>query len=111
MENNSTFNLPPQSVVPLGTSAPVVGTGKALGLTDGTNNAGLSTYTGSIGNNLQAYREQYGQTLPGVGPSSPKFINTTTHTGLGITTDPTKSGLKTDLTSATGAQAIVCIKY
>lgn len=85
--------------LPIGTSAPVVGNGMTLGLTDGTNNSGLVgryTVAGSVpmtyfsGNN-----SKYGSN---VGESNGNMdISSTTY---GITTDASKSGIEADLAQA-----------
>lgn len=81
--------------LPLGTEASVIGTGMTLGLTNGTANAALETNGtswGSIGVNQNGYGQN---------------VQTTSHSGSlaqgswGVTTDPEKSGLKADLTTAT----------
>lgn len=83
--------------LPLGTSAPVYGTGKALGLTDGTNNLGLGI------NSAAAYATPTGgfyNTNPGsatYGGAIPA-----TNRSLGVVTSGV-SGLYADLTSATAA--------
>lgn len=82
--------------LPLGTEAPVVGTGKALGLTDGTVSGGLSSavsapalfnfYTGNLGSVVgTANSGQYNS--GGV--------------SIGVVSDSENSGLKADLTSST----------
>lgn len=81
--------------LPLGTTAPVVGNGMSLGLTDGTNNAGL-IYSNSIGNNVSqgAYNK----------PAGSAYTNNPLNTlSLGVTKDPEKSGMIVDLTQATAA--------
>lgn len=82
--------------LPLGTSAPIIGNGKTVGWTDGTNNYG------SVMTNTSAtvYSDAYDKPVGG-------NINTGTQptpgAGLGITTDGTKSGMIADLTNATAA--------
>lgn len=85
-------------LIPIAESAPVVGNGVGIGLTNGTNNFGL-------------HGEYAGNTYPTVTSSSAYGKNVGTAGGsasnagsnvLGITTDPKKSGMITDLTSATG---------
>ncbi len=83
--------------LPLGDTAPVIGNGKTLGLTDGSqtwgigsqylaNRDAISTYTKSIGTNV-------GTPLTG----EPIAVTKT----LGISNDPEKSGVITDLSTAT----------
>ena len=86
--------------VPLLGDAPVIGTGKTLGLTNGTNNVGLNTATGASG----------------IGVSASAFnVNVTnSYSGgwdtvdgkFGVTTDATKSGLKADLSGVTAIDII-----
>ena len=81
--------------LPLGTSAPVFGTGKTLGLTDGANNFGLRG-GGSGGETLfstNAYNVNVGGTPGGLGNSLG---------GLGVVTTGV-SGLYADLSTATAA--------
>lgn len=87
----------PAVTIPLGTTAPVKGTGKALGMTDGTLEGGsfaggsgaLQEWTGGVGQNVGA--------TPALGTAigaGSKII--------GVSTDPTKSGLIADLASVSG---------
>jgi hypothetical protein len=85
--------------LPLGTSAPVFGTGKALGLTDGTNPFGLRSEVVTGIEHLQAYSGTYNQnvgTTPVAGtyPADAK--------AMGVVTSGT-SGLFADLSQATAA--------
>lgn len=102
---STTFNLPTQSVLPLGTQATVTRKSNASawkGYRAGTNtvaqnSSGTGTYAkmefkssnGTLGNKYQ---------------TSSGFADED------ISLDP-NGGLVVDLTQATGAQAIVCIKY
>jgi len=79
--------------LPLGTSAPVFGNGKALGLTDGANNFGF----GIGGGATYPYSGLYGSSL-GVGPSGSSPSNQ----ALGVVTSGV-SGLYADLSQATAA--------
>jgi hypothetical protein len=83
--------------LPLGTTAPVYGTGLTLGLTDGTSNFGMShnNVTYSMGLTSNGYNTNAGST----GTPSTSSANTT----IGVTTDETKSGLEADLSTATAA--------
>ena len=80
--------------LPLGTSAPVYGTGTVLGLTNGAGNFGLST-DGSA--NLRVYAGSYG-TAPGSSPTG----GGSTSQGIGVVSTGT-SGLYADLSAATAA--------
>jgi len=84
--------------LPLGVSAPVVGTGMVLGLADGTDSRGLIGASGT--NQLWANPAAYGDPV-GSGQSSGLNFNATW--GVGVTGDPTRSGLRADLTGATAA--------
>lgn len=80
-------------VIPIGTEAPVIGNGKSLGWTDGTNFAGTNESSGGVETNIGAYGQNVGGTPSGGGLSS-KYI--------GITKDPEKSGLIAKLDATTG---------
>lgn len=88
----------PEIFVPLGETAPVVGNGKTLGMTDGTNNFGFSydanTYARTIGR-----QGLYGTD---VGTPSGSTSGPTTKS-FGVTKDPENSGLVADLSQALGA--------
>lgn len=86
--------------LPLGVNAPVVGNGITLGLTDGTLFAGLQIDGGSANiNNRLFASDSYGSSVGSATGS--EYLNTSKT--LGITTDPTKSGLIVDLSSATSS--------
>lgn len=80
--------------LPLGDVAPVVGNGMTLGLNDayGLINAGGSTLNAYT----SAYGTQAGSTTTVAGAAS-------SNVGLGVSTDPEKSGLEVDLSSATAS--------
>lgn len=82
---------------PLGTTAPVIGNGVTLGLYNGTTYAGLKA-NGTDG--LEDSASLYGST---VGTTNSTGGQMTNLSGVGITTDATKSGLIADLTQATAA--------
>lgn len=79
--------------LPLGTSAPVFGTGKALGLTDGTVTQGLYS-TVSISSTAANYNQNVGTVSSGSAPNTGKV--------LGVVTSGV-SGIYADLSSATAA--------
>lgn len=81
--------------MPLGLTAPVVGNGMTLGLTNGTGTAGL--YGNSNNQVTVAVPNMYGTN---VGTGSPSGA---LGSSLGVTTDGTKSGIIADLSSATAA--------
>lgn len=83
--------------LPLGTTAPVVGNGMTLGLTNNTVNFGLASGVGN--NSMYAYSNLYGEDIgssAGLGISSDGK-------SFGVTSDPQMSGLVADLSSATSA--------
>lgn len=79
--------------LPLGASAPVIGNGDVLGLTNGIKNGALYANGGNVGGSENLYGSHVGTTQSG------NLL--TGNTGLGVTTDPAKSGLVADLSSAT----------
>jgi len=80
--------------LPLGTSAPVYGNGKTLGLTNGTQTAGLYGQVGAVYGATGNYNQTVGQ--PGSGS------DITTNKSLGVVTTG-ESGLYADLSAATAA--------
>ena len=68
----------------------VVGTGMALGITDGTNNGGLSYFRTNT-DRMLAIQSNYGQNVGNIGTSG--SIPTNDYEALGVTTDSTKSGI------------------
>lgn len=84
--------------LPLGDSAPVKGTGKTLGLTNGTNNVGLSAY-GSSTANKDLFNPNAYDVSTGSSGASGSGVNGV----FGVTTDAKKSGLIADLSEATSA--------
>jgi hypothetical protein len=83
--------------LPLGTSAPVFGTGKSLGLTTGTTNFGpMASSTGDWAPDTNAYNKNLGVvSAPGSGPSPDRAA-------MGVVTSGV-SGLYADLSAATSA--------
>lgn len=92
----------PTVLLPLGTSAPVsiFGNGKTIGITDGSTNAGLYGQQSSASNGISSLTGLYGANV-GSGTSG---SHTAANTAIGLTTDPTKSGIEgtTDLSNAVG---------
>jgi hypothetical protein len=84
--------------LPLGSSAPVYGTGKTLGLTNGSADLGLYTHTAGVGIFTSAVTGAYnvapGATITGSPPTAER--------GLGVVTTGV-SGLYADLSQATAA--------
>lgn len=95
---NETFRLPIKNGMEGIFASGVKGNGKALGFTDGTSNYGLAPTTNTE-NNWAYNTGSYNQTLP-----STTWNSTRPNSGtvLGITTDPTKSGLVVDTTVPSG---------
>lgn len=81
--------------LPLGTTAPVIGTNKGLTLTDGTNKYNIADVANYKIATLQQYGDNVGTTAGAVASVSSKV--------LGVSTDGTISGLVADLTNATAA--------
>ena len=88
-------------VIPVLENAPVIGNGMNIGITDGTNSSGLVISSVSNDNRVvyntgTAYGVNSPATTGGTG------TNITSSKGIGLTKDGKKSGMITDLTSATG---------
>lgn len=94
-------------MLPLGDSAPVIGDGLAIGITDTHNNYGLFSsnvaYSGmyETGMSTNFYGASVGATGTGAGTVPPG--SGSTKNAVGLTTDPAKSGMIADLTAATAA--------
>lgn len=103
-DGSTTFNLPNLIDVKhlKGSSIPVKGNGITLGLTNGTQTGGLSVIYGT---NTTAKAESYGKNVGYVG-STQVF---TENASLGVTTDATKSGIISDISSGVSVDYI--IKY
>lgn len=87
--------------LPLGTTAPVIGNGYTLGITNGTDTYGLSIYNSegiTTGTNLSGA----GQAIAASGAGSAGG-SIATGSILGVSTDSTKSGLVADLRNAIAA--------
>lgn len=84
--------------LPLGTTAPVIGNGTTLGLTDGTKEYGASV--ASDYRSLRPVTSGFGGT---VGSTTAATEQAPANTLLGVTTDSDKSGLVADLSDATAA--------
>jgi hypothetical protein len=81
--------------LPLGTTAPVYGTGKTLGLTNGTVNFGLRSQTGTVYGGTNGYNINVGASSTSSNPSPD-------NAGIGVVTTGV-SGLYADLSTATAA--------
>jgi len=89
--SDTTFRLPTK--VALASGKAVAGNGKALGLTDGTNNFGLVSRNATSANGVfGGYSGVYGANVGVNGQSGDVPSAIVTH---GVTTDPTKSGIET----------------
>lgn len=88
--------------LPLGTEAPVLGTGKALGLYDGTNETGhrYALYRDSTVSAINAKTAGFNSAA---GSAADSGSNATNNVSLGVVPDGVRSGLKADLTGATAA--------
>lgn len=83
-------------ILPIGTSAPVIGNGMSLGLTNGADNTAIFGGNSNIIYNSQGgYGQNVGTAASGTALTDSKY--------LGITTDSAKSGVVTDLTNVLGA--------
>ena len=93
---NNTVRLPKYNskIYTGGGTAPVIGNGMTLGLTNGTNNYGLSGWSGDT--YTQVIPNIYGQP---VGISGSGSANRSL--SLGVTSDPTKSGIIAQLSDIT----------
>lgn len=82
--------------IPLGQTAPVIGNGMTLGLTDGTNTGGLAGGSNGL---LSIQGPNYSDPIGTSYKSGSVGLSKT----VSITTDPTKSGLVADLSAAVSA--------
>jgi hypothetical protein len=86
--------------LPLGTSAPVIGNGMTLGVTDGDYNFGLSSSPTAPADRLYAHTSLYD--IP-VGTTGSGGVMIHSNKGFGVVDDPATSGLIADLSNATAA--------
>lgn len=98
----------PDILIPLGVSAPVVGNGKTLGLTDGTIEYGTISATGGGVSRVFAANNAAGTTIPGV--TSGGTMPQTDGTRLGVSLDPEKSGIIADLQSGNAGANIYAVR-
>lgn len=86
--------------IPIGSSAPVFGTGKALAITNGTSVGGMYVGgTGTLGPSTGLYGTNTGTAYTGTNISSNNSVGVATKAQVGATTD--NSGLYADLSTAT----------
>ena len=76
--------------IPLGNNVPVIGNGMAVGLTDGTNYNGMSSIASA---GITTRKNGYGAAVGDVVGTAGSLID---NVGIGITTEPEKSGLIVD---------------
>lgn len=101
-DGSTTFNIP-NGVIPVGSTAAVIGNGTTISLTNGN-------YLGNI-----AYSQDLGVTIGNKNGAPIGTIITAPQTlghnnSIGLATDPTKSGIICDLTLASAASTAI-IKY
>ena len=106
-----TFLVPKLNPWHVGKSAPVVGNGMTLGLTDGSSNAGITSgidWNGSdAGDNaIKPSEPDYGKNT-GDTSNRPAYSRWGGSKVIGITTDPTKSGIVADLSETTNLRVMV----
>lgn len=85
-------------LIPIGDTAPVIGDGKTLGLTDGESVPYQYALRGVAGNTVQFDSVAYGQTLP---ENHTQTENPRIGNAYGVSTNPDYSGLIADLSEAT----------
>lgn len=100
-----TFLVPKLNPWHIGKNAPVVGNGKALGLTNGTQSAGLISRIASTTSTLLDTSENALGTDVGT-ISTYKYIDSS-NKAFGVTTDSTKSGMVADLSETTNLRVMV----
>ena len=83
-------------LLPLGATAPVIGNGKAIGLTDGTNACGLWSGSYLLGA-TNAWNQDVGETVSAAGDTL------VAHKAIGLTKLGEYSGMVADLSNATSA--------
>ena len=91
---DTTFRLPIK--VKLASGNAVIGNGMALGLTNGSENYGATTWNSSSARAISARLDSYGKTIPSKSSSD---TYPTDGANLGVTTDPLKSGIETSSNS------------
>lgn len=100
---NNTVRLPKYSnkiyTSSIASTAPVLGNGMTLGLQNGTQNLGLKVGAASTWSNNIAATNAYGTNKGTTGTATDAAANTT----VGVTTDPTKSGIIAQLSNITAS--------
>ena len=92
--DETTFRLPIK--VKLASGNAVIGNGMALGLTNGSEKYGATTWNSSSARAISARLDSYGKTIPSKSSSD---TYPTDGANLGVTTDPLKSGIETSSNS------------
>lgn len=107
-DGSSTFNLPNLMNVKLlkGSSVQVIGNGMSLGLTNGTQNGAMAMT--SDYRMFKGYTDKFGTSV-GSTPAGSSANEMSVQKTVGVTTDPSKSGLVADISS--GVLANYIIKY
>ena len=100
--SDTTFLVPKLKPWHVGKNAPVVGNGMSLGFTNGTDNYGVQNWNVTQLNGSPFSTTTYGTNNGTAGNAS--FAN---NTSMGITTDPTKSGMIADLSETTNLRVMV----
>ena len=106
IENERIF-LPRDKYFAVKGNAPVVGNGMALGLTNGTDNFGLYGYVPN--NSSIVGTGGYGSTNLGASYSTMGTVATSSKSLLGVTTDPTKSGIEAHLETNEDKYLYICV--
>lgn len=105
-ENERIF-LPRDKYFAVNGVAPVVGNGITLGLTDGTQNYGIDQHiTGAGDSCIDVYVNNYGKF---VGETRDIGGTTSTNKILGVTPDPTNSGIEAHLTTNEDKYLYICV--
>lgn len=103
--SDPTFLVPKLNPWRVGKNVPVIGNGKALGLTNGTQSAGLISRIASTTSTLLDTSENALGTDVGT-ISTYKYIDSS-NKAFGVTTDSTKSGMVADLSETTNLRVMV----
>lgn len=86
-------------LLPIGSEAPVIGTGMAMGLDDGTYQYGMQTHRGDNDSSLYGNRDQYGANI---GVYDGTITSGATDTTTGLTSSAAYSGIIADLSAGLG---------
>lgn len=100
--SDTTFLVPKLKPWHVGKNAPVVGNGMSLGFTNGTDNYGVQNW-----NVTQLNGSPFSTTTYGTNNGTAGNASLANNTSMGITTDPTKSGMIADLSETTNLRVMV----